>query len=84
MNSINNAAMEVCSYSTRFQSSCRFHLRMRTVLMDNLAQAGYCLYMNYASMFCEHVYTDHAYWPHYPIIVTLNILVKYNIHCKQW
>ena len=33
----------------------RFHLRMRTVLMGNLAQAGYCLCMNYVSMFCEHV-----------------------------
>ena len=33
----------------------RFHLRMHTVLMDNLAQAGYCLCMNYVSMFCGHV-----------------------------
>ena len=28
----------------------RFHLRMRTVLMGNLAQAGYCLCMNYVSV----------------------------------
>ena len=27
-----------------------FHLRMRTVLMGNLAQAGYCLCMNYVSV----------------------------------
>ena len=33
----------------------RFNLRMRTVLMGNLAQAGYCLYTNYVFMFCEHV-----------------------------
>ena len=40
----------------------RVHLRMRTVLMGNLAQAGYCLCMNYVSMFCEHVLLidDHA------------------------
>ena len=40
----------------------RFHLRMRTVLMGTLAQAGYCLCMNYVSMFCEHVLliNDHA------------------------
>ena len=39
-----------------------FHLRMRTILMGTLAQAGYCLYMNYVSMFCEHVLLidDHA------------------------
>ena len=35
----------------------RFHLRMRMVLMGNLAQAGYCLCMNYVclcflSMYC--------------------------------
>ena len=50
---------------------------MRTVLMGNLAQAGYCLCMNYVSMFCEHVLfiDDHACWPHYPMIVTLNIAI---------
>ena len=60
----------------------RFHLRMRTVLMGNLAQAGHCLCMNYVSMFCEHVLLtdDHAYQPHYPMIVTLNILVSNNMY----
>ena len=37
----------------------RFYLRMRTVLMGNLAQAGYCLCV---SIFCKHVLLtdDHA------------------------
>ena len=54
-------------------------------LIGNLAQAGYCLSMcmNYISMhmFCEHVLLidDHACYPHYPMIVTLNILVRHRV-----
>ena len=47
---------------------------MHTVLMGNLALAGYYLCIDYVSMVCVHVLLmdDHAY---YPMIVTLNILI---------
>ena len=43
-------------------------------------QAGYCLCMNYVPIFCEHILLidEHACWPHYPMIVILNILVLIN------
>ena len=42
---------------------------------DTNAQAGYCLYMNYVSMFCEQVLIMHT--SHIIMIVTLNILIMY-------
>ena len=45
--------------------------------MDTLAQAGYCLCMNYVSMFCEHILLidDHALSHDYDIENTCTILV---------
>ena len=62
------------------QSLCRFHLRMRTARIGNLAQAGYYLCMNYVSVFCEHVLLLNR-WScilatlSHDCIVALNILV---------